>query len=482
MPASEQVVALRRTIAALAGVDPVGLPQAQALADATALLAARTELDAVLLRRLGDVEVRQLHRLDASPTTSAWVRAQGSPVDAATITLATRLSRLPGVADAVQSGLINSAAAVRVSTSLSKLRPLVDRPDGLIDGQPGDQVVTAVVCDGVLGRVGQALGGVAADDGRVVELDAQLSEISCWPTSQLARLEAAFVLLAAHLPAADLPAGLAELVDALLPVQLEQRAARAAERARLTLNRSSDGSGWLLRGQLDLECGELLFTALTAMHSVDPDNAIDTAAWKRLRDAGWQFGDPIPEPLQRPDGPCSTPRSLARRWHDAFKLVLRATLDSAALGQRDKAAPHLDVTISLAALNTDPGARPATAASGTRLPLSLVKQWWCDAHITRYVLGLGHRVLAVSHTERTLKAHERRVKKLQTAGVCQGAGCPRGPGHPLIPHHVDPWATTGRTSLSDTVLLCAQTHNQLHRGLTITLRDGRRLTENGWVS
>ncbi len=91
-------------------------------------------------------------------------------------------------------------------------------------------------------------------------------------------------------------------------------------------------------------------------------------------------------------------------------------------------------------LTTDPGARPAVAASGARLPLSLVKQWWCDAHITRYVLGLGHRVLAVSHTEGTLKAHERRAKKLQTAGVCH------------------------------------------HRGLTITLRDGRRLNENGWVS
>ena len=48
-------------------------------------------------------------------------------------------------------------------------------------------------------------------------------------------------------------------------------------------------------------------------------------------------------------------------------------------------------------------------------------------------------------------------------------------------HHVEPWASTGRTSLDQTVLLCAQTHNQLHRGLTVTLKDGRRLNENGWV-
>lgn len=193
-------------------------------------------------------------------------------------------------------------------------------------------------------------------------------------------------------------------------------------------------------------------------------------------------GDPVPEQLQRPDTPCTTPRSLARRLHDALKLVLCAVLDSGGLGQRDKAAPHVDVTTSLAALNTDPGARPAVGASGARLPLSLVEHWWCDAHITRYVLGLGHRVLAVSHTERTLKAPERRIKKLQTGGVCQGAGCPRGPGHPLIPHHADPWALCGRTSLDETVLLCVQTHAQLHRGLTITLRDGRRLNEHGWIS
>ncbi|MCY7364771.1 MAG: 13E12 repeat family protein, partial [Frankiaceae bacterium] len=127
------------------------------------------------------------------------------------------------------------------------------------------------------------------------------------------------------------------------------------------------------------------------MQGIDPDNVVDTAGWKTLLESGWQFGDPIPDQLpdqlQRPGGPCSTPRSHARRWHDALKLLLRATLDSAALGQRDKAAPHLDVTTSLAALNSDPGARPATGASGARLPLSLVKTWWCDAHITRYVLG-----------------------------------------------------------------------------------------------
>jgi hypothetical protein len=132
--------------------------------------------------------------------------------------------------------------AGRISKALAKLRPLVDRPDGLIDGQPGDEVVTAVVTDGVRGAVCQALGGLADDDPRLGELVDQLSEISCWPTSQLSRLEAAFVLLARSIPAEQLRDALGLLVDALLPQELERRAARGRSQAGLVLRRKDDGS------------------------------------------------------------------------------------------------------------------------------------------------------------------------------------------------------------------------------------------------
>lgn len=52
----------------------------------------------------------------------------------------------------------------------------------------------------------------------------------------------------------------------------------------------------------------------------------------------------------------------------------------------------------------------------------------------------------------------------------------------MIPHHVYAFARHGRTSISETVLLCELTHALLHQGATITLTDGRRLNENGWVS
>ena len=335
--------------------------------------------------------------------------------------------------------------------------------------------------DGVLSAVCQALGGVGDQDPRVQELFAELSEISCSPISQLARLEAAFVLLAEHLPVGCLAGALAQLVDALLPNELEKRAARAAEDAQLTLRPNADGSGWLLRGDLDLETGELLHTVLTAMAAVDPDNSDDTGAAERLRASGWEFGDPLPEGVDPNGRSWDRPRSRGRKLHDALKLALRALLDSGALGLRDKVAPHIGVTVGLSALNREPGATPGTGASGLSLPLSLIRRWWCDAYVTRYVLGLGRRVVETSHTARTLKAHERRIKHLETGGQCQGAGCVRGPGCRLVPHHPEAWARSGSTSLSDTVLLCDSDHGAVHRGCTITLKDGRRLNQHGWV-
>ena len=139
------------------------------------------------------------------------------------------------------------------------------------------------------------------------------------------------------------------------------------------------------------------------------------------------------------------------------------------------------VTIPIGALHDAPGSLPPVAASGARLPRSLVRQWWCDSSITRFVLSLGGRVIETSHTERTLKPHERRIKRIETGGRCQGSGCCRGPGTRLIPHHPEPWHRTGTTSVHDTVMFCEQTHHDLHHGHTIRLKDGRRLGPHGWI-
>ena len=104
---------------------------------------------------------------------------------------------------------------------------------------------------------------------------------------------------------------------------------------------------------------------------------------------------------------------------------------------RDKTATHLTITISLTAAHSAPGSLPARTAAGSSVPGGLLRQWLCDNHLTRTVLSLGPRVLEASHTERTLKTHERRALNVQWGGQCAQDGCThsQSTGHALVPHH-----------------------------------------------
>lgn len=122
------------------------------------------------------------------------------------------------------------AVAERVGKALARLRPHVDRPDGLIDGQPAQQVLVGVIGHGV-------------------------------------RM----------------------LTDACLPNELERRAADGLADRGFGLRRSADGSGWhVTDGDLDLATGELLHTVLQAELTVDEQSPGDTAEDEQLRQQGWQ--------------------------------------------------------------------------------------------------------------------------------------------------------------------------------------------------
>jgi hypothetical protein len=162
---------------------------------------------------------------------------------------------------------------------------------------------------------------------------------------------------------------------------------------------------------------------------------------------------------------------LARDW-----------LGSDLAGTRGKAVTSIAVRVGLDALHGEPGALAAVGGSGQRLPRSLVQRLLCDSAVTRFVMGLGNKVIEMSHTTRTLKEHERRAKVMETGGVCQAAGCHHPPGVQLIPHHPDPYASSGTTSFYDTVMVCDSTHHDIHEGgKTIRLKDGRLLGPEGWV-
>jgi len=126
---------------------------------------------------------------------------------------------------------------------------------------------------------------------------------------------------------------------------------------------------------------------------------------------------------------------------------------------------------------------PSTVAwvveHGQTLPRSLVRRLACDATaFTRFIVGLGGKVMETSHTKRTLTGHERKIKRIETGGICEAAGCTR-PG--TIPHHITPYARSRTTSLTDTALFCDTSHTDLHHGKTIRLKNGRSISEHGWV-
>lgn len=480
VPVSPEIASLEKAIAAVAAIDPTALEPAQALADASALLASMQSLKVATMTRVADVEERKLHCLDGAPTTNSWLRQSESGLTSADVTLARRLPTLPTIAEAVSTRTLDTAAAQRIAAALVKLRRWVDRPDGLIDGQPAVQVLEGVICNGVRNEVCQALGGLVDDDPRLLALMADLAEIEARPVSEIARLEAAFVLLAQQVEPGQLPGSLGMLVDALLPNELERRTKEAHENRGFGAKPDFDGAGWhITDGDLDIELGELLHEVLKAMMATDPENSVDTEAYRAARADGWTDADGD-EALAGQRSPA--PRSRRQRQHDALKRALRLLLDSGMLGLRDKVAPHVSVVVTDDGLQGTPGAAPAVGGSGRPLPRWLVRSWWCDSAVSRFVMGLGRKVIETSHTERTLKPHERRAKRVETGGWCQCAGCRSGPGSVLIPHHPDAWAKTGTTSFWDTVMLCEADHARLHRGETIRLRDGRLLNEHGWVT
>jgi hypothetical protein len=460
-------------LAAMAAQTPADIPGAQALLEAQVLLVQSDVLKALALQRVADVEARQLHVLDDAPSTAAWVAEQQTSMPRSDVALARKLDRFPLLAARLLAGGLSINSGVMISRALSAVRPHVDQPDGRIDGQPSAQVLPAVIVDGVLDLVCESLGGLADDDLRLARLTRELTEIAAQPVPELRRLEAAFLVLARSVEPGQLKDALEVLTGALLPNLLARRVEDDHANRGVKLKR--DETGWDVNGRLDLECGEMLQTALVAGMATDPDNPLDTSIAEAQRAQGL-------DPYE--DGCVPLVRSRSQRMHDALKIVLRSLLESGALGVRGKHVPLVAVTISESALHGLPGALPGRATSGAIWPAPLVRRMVCDSAITRFVLSLGRRVIEMSHAERTLKPHERRMKQVETGGVCQGAGCGRGErtGHRLIPHHPTPYAINPVTSVHDTVLFCELTHADVHvGGKTVRLKDGRVLGPDGWV-
>jgi hypothetical protein len=496
---SPAVAALVAAVDAVLLEVPAELPGPLALEETRALLAAKERLDVHLLRRLRDVEVRELHQLDAMPTASTWIETEATSLDRGSLALARRLDRLPIVQGELEARRLSMPAARKVARAMERVRGYLDRIDGRIDGQPGEEVLDGVLLRGVPQLFGEALGGVDDDDPRLRAVLAEMVEVRQSGGSQVSQVEAAFVAVARRVESGSLSVALDRLVDALLPLQLEARAHDVELRRGLVMLPNAFRPGGRMEVEFGAEGWELFNTVLTAAMATDPDNVLDTAAAAALREHGI---DPYGESaaglaaasleaaglVEAVDvagfSNCFVPpRNKGQRRYDAFMSVLRDLLDSASLGTRGKAVPHISIRVGADALHDQPGALPAVGGSGQSLPASLVRRLLCDSAVTRFVMGLGNKVIEMSHTARTIKEHERKAKIMETGGVCQAAGCHHPPGLRLIPHHPDAYAKTGTTSFYDTVMLCEPSHNDVHEGgKTIRLKDGRLLSADGWVT
>lgn len=477
-----QAATLLAAIDALAGQEPSDLAPAVALERTRLMMVQCERLKALALRALADVDSRQLHLIDEQPTTTAWVQAQHVPgMGKQEVALARRLRKVPTVAEQLQAGLISAPDAAKVTTTVAKARPFLDQADGRIDGQPAEETLYGVLVDGICSLLAEQTGGTLDDDPQQHKLRAELEQLNDRSLPQRQRVEACLVAFALRCQPGLLASGLELLLDALLPAQHEKRAREAADRRGLTLTHHGDGSGWTLRGALDDLTGEMLHTVVTAQTAVDPENPLDTNAWRAAND------NPHLEGLNPQDWPIGQPRprTKAEQRHDALRDALRRILDNAGLDHRDKASPHILVTVDLDYMHALPGALPARTLSGLRLARHQLRDLLCRSRLTRMVLDARHRVIETSHGQRTLTHAERQILYLQWGHRCSRAGCIRGPatGDKLIPHHPELFSNTGITSLEDSAPLCEQDHHYLHdEHRPITLKDGRVLGPHGWIT
>ena len=294
---SAPVTALVAAVDAVLAQQPAELPGPQALADTCVLLAQVERLRAGLLGRIADVEHRKLHVIDGASSTPVWVEAQQTSLDRGEVALARRMSSLPRLEQALRDGQLSIAVAERVAKALAGLRRHLDRPDGQIGGQDGEQALAGVIGHGVRSMICQGLGGLDDDDPRLPALLRDLAAI------------------------------------VLLPDELEDRAQDAHANRGFGLRLKDDGSGYLITDRdLDLECGELLQAVIDAELAIDPDSPADTQGFEQLRAQGWHSGEEQPA--------AAGPRSARQKRHDALRNGLRRYLNAGITGLRDKVAPR----------------------------------------------------------------------------------------------------------------------------------------------
>ncbi|MDX6267660.1 MAG: hypothetical protein QOD70_2400, partial [Frankiales bacterium] len=401
---SGDVAAFALAVERLEATDTAQLSPEQALVDLGALLETQVQLRVVQLRRMHDADVRKLAALDDEPSLRSWVRRRldDAPLDDTTV--AKNLRPFVHLRSELQARRVSVEAAALAAKALGKVGRHVDRADGLIDGQPGAEVIAAVVRN-VVSLVAGARLGLKDDDPLLVGLTVKVEEAVSGSGGDLGKLEMAFALMAEHIPLQHLKKALEQQVDALLPSELERLEERGAQSRGLRLDKSRWQGGGRAVVNADDELYELLDTCLRAELSRDEENQTDTEAKRELRERN-PHGEILVDGDVEAEHDVRFPRTREQRLHDALKKVLHRHVAAGLAGSHDKAPVAVTVVVSAEMVEGRPGALPAQSGSGRSLPASLVRRWWCDAKVTALLVSKGLVPVGMTHGSRTLTAAE----------------------------------------------------------------------------
>jgi hypothetical protein len=187
---------------------------------------------------------------------------------------------------------------------------------------------------------------------------------------------------------------------------------------------------WRADGELDVEGGATVATALDACMSPDPKG--------------------------------SEPRSPSQRRADALVELCRQALDRGDVPVKGGVRPHLNVTVDLATLERRAGAQAAELDWSGPIPGETARRLACDANVSRVITRGKSQPLDVGRATRVPTAALRRAVIVRDRH-CVAPGCDR-PWWWCDVHHREHWIDGGTTTLDDLELRCRPHHRDVHEG------------------
>ncbi len=265
---------------------------------------------------------------------------------------------------------------------------------------------------------------------------------------------------------------LAEQATVLRPDQLE----KAAHRAALLINpdgRFSDadrarqrGFTWSAQRADRMSIGKLI---------ASPELRANIDAWlARFAAPGMcNPDDETPCVTGQPDDDAASKdlRAPAQRQHDALNALVRGQLGDPKLGLHNGLPVSVIVSTTLQELSAATGR--AVTGGGTVLPMrDLIRMASHAYHYLAIFDKHSNRPLYLGRTRRIASADQRVVLYNKDRG-CTAPGCDV-PGYWSEVHHVDDWATGGRTDADKLTFACAANHKLVGKGwATRKLPNGR---------